>query len=291
MPPESQFDIFTTTHGVRPIEYLHRFTESAVNLMQNWGFDGLDIDWEYPTGRPDALVSLVSHTRAELDRYEEKHGDGYHFLLTVAASARASMYAGMEWGMADEALDAWFIMSYDYSGAWVDKSAHHANLHGEPGDGVEASTVDSVFGYIKNVPFPNKVILGMPIYGKSFTQVDATFGSEYDRPAGVDNILYKDITPNATGWSCGTDYDLVAAWCHDGERLISYDNIETVQLKVKWAMDTKLGGSMFWQSVGDKQGQDSLIEASCEQLTNFDQSHNNINYPRSEFAAIAGNQA
>ncbi|EXM15905.1 chitinase [Fusarium oxysporum f. sp. vasinfectum 25433] len=30
------------------------FAESAVTLMKDWGFDGIDVDWEFPTDNADA---------------------------------------------------------------------------------------------------------------------------------------------------------------------------------------------------------------------------------------------
>lgn len=70
------------------------FAQTAVALLADLGFDGLDIDWEYPQNDVDAqsYVSLLRTVRAELDGLASKLSQPSRFLLTVASSSGSSHY-------------------------------------------------------------------------------------------------------------------------------------------------------------------------------------------------------
>jgi len=54
--------------------------------MEDYGLDGLDVDYEYPTNDKQAVgyVELLKEMRAALDRHAVKKGKGCKFLLTVS---------------------------------------------------------------------------------------------------------------------------------------------------------------------------------------------------------------
>lgn len=66
------------------------FIKSATEMVLKYGFDGLDVDWEYPNRRDsvygkadiDNFTTLMKELRAEFDKYG--------LLLTVAVAAVAS---------------------------------------------------------------------------------------------------------------------------------------------------------------------------------------------------------
>jgi chitinase len=63
------------------------FVRSAVKLVEDYGLDGLDVDYEYPQNDAQArgYVDLLRELRVALDQHaRHKHAD-YRFLLTVSA--------------------------------------------------------------------------------------------------------------------------------------------------------------------------------------------------------------
>lgn len=64
-----------------------KFATSAVKLITDWGFDGIDIDWEYPADDVDKanFVKLVAACRDELDKYSRVNDLRYRFTLVWRA--------------------------------------------------------------------------------------------------------------------------------------------------------------------------------------------------------------
>lgn len=61
------------------------FVSSAVQLVEDYGFDGIDIDYEFPTTTAlgEGLASLVTELRAAFTSLASKKGDKVPYLITV----------------------------------------------------------------------------------------------------------------------------------------------------------------------------------------------------------------
>lgn len=72
---------FVTDAGKRA-----RFVSDAVKLVEDYGFDGIDIDFEYPSNaaQGDGLASLLSELRTALDNLAKQKGDTTPYLVTVS---------------------------------------------------------------------------------------------------------------------------------------------------------------------------------------------------------------
>lgn len=72
-------------------------------------------------------------------------------------------------------------MTYDASGSWDKTLNHHAPLYGPPGALSAAATVE--FYHSRGVPL-HKLILGAPLYSRSFVTRHAVCGNQYERVSG-----------------------------------------------------------------------------------------------------------
>ena len=172
------------------------FAQTAVALLADLGFDGLDIDWEYPQNDVDAqsYVSLLRTVRAELDGLASKLSQPSRFLLTVASSSGSSHYKQMRLNEMDRYVDFWNLMAYDFTGSWATVAGHQTNVFTSKNN--TASTPfdaeAAVDYYTKSAGImPQKVVLGMPLYGRVFAETAGPgspyigSGDTYDWEAGV----------------------------------------------------------------------------------------------------------
>ncbi|KAI1338921.1 chitinase [Xylariaceae sp. FL0016] len=274
------------------------FAQTAVTLMKDWGFDGIDVDWEYPADDTEAtnMVSLLQAIRDELDSYSAQSADGYHFLLSAAVPAGPAHYEQLKLSDMASLLDTFNLMAYDYAGSWDTTSGHQANLHVSTSNptATKFSTDAAVAAYIAAGVPAGKIVLGMPLYGRSF-----------ESTAGI-GLSYTGV--GSGSWEAGVwDYKVLprsgteiydaesgATYSYDSstKELISYDNVDMVQKKVTYLQSYGMAGSMFWEASGDRTDDGSLIAASYNAqggAGSLDKTENCLSYPDSQYDNIKAN--
>ncbi|KAJ6445801.1 endochitinase [Purpureocillium lavendulum] len=280
-------------NSVATPEQQKQFASSAVKLMGDWGMDGLDVDWEYPTNDDEAqkFVSLLKACREELDSYAKQSGHDYHFLLTVATAAGPDHYRQLDKPGMDRYLDAWHLMAYDYAGSWDKTTGHQANVNKSASnpESTKFDTVQAVDDYIQAGIAPEKIILGLPLYGRSFANTNG-LGEAFTGVGGgtiEQGIwLYRDLP--RTGAKVEVDEAVGAAWSYDptAKELVSFDNPQSAKLKVDYLKSKGLGGALFWEASGDKTGDDSIVGTVASSLGQLEQSDNMLSYPASQYDNI-----
>lgn len=273
-----------------------RFAKSAVALVQDLGFDGLDIDWEYPSSEKEAadFVSLLRTVREELDASTSRNHQN-RFLLSIAVSAGPQHYSSLDMSAMDPYLDHWSLMAYDYVVASDNLTAHQANLYASKVDpkSTPYNTDDAVTAYLDNGVPSAKIVLGIPIYGRSVVNSTGPGTRAVSDPngsweAGVWD--YKAL-PKA-GATEFYDPRIGAAYSFDNStgNWITYDTVFSVTQKASYVGRRALGGGMFWETSADKpRGQGSLISAFADVFgggASLQAVGNELSYPESKYDNI-----
>lgn len=179
------------------------FNASAVEFIRQYGFDGVDVDYEYPSSMKDSGnpidFAISNKCRGQLmDNYEvfmsqlrvalDEAGiaDGRKYMLTIAAPSSGYLLRGMEdFALGDE-LDYVNIMTYDLHGAWNHFVGPQAALfdNGKDGElaaaGVYTTSQYQGIGYLntawayqyfRGVFPPAKINIGIPYYTRGFQGV------------------------------------------------------------------------------------------------------------------------
>lgn len=269
-----------------------RFSKSAVTLMKDWGFDGIDIDWEYPDNDDEAtnFDLLLQAVRDELDSYASQNSPGHRFLLSIAAPAGSEKYSKLHLANISNVVNRINLMAYDYSGSWDSTSGHNANLFPYKSSASPFNTDNTIRDYIEAGVLPEKVVVGMPVYGRSFEGNLGIGKSFSDVGQGSwERGVWDYKTLPKPGAEIKYDQDAQAYYSYDASmrELISYDTPDCVRRKVEYILKHGLGGSMFWEASGDKKGNESLISTNYNFLNALDASENWLNFPDSRYANTA----
>lgn len=228
---------------------------SHVCLSPQYGFDGIDFDWEYPAdtgrgGQPADKANyalLVQAVRTAFNNIPED------FEISMAVPISTSkLDVGYDLVSLSQNLDFLNLMAYDIHGSW--------DWPKEIGAHSDMSFIENTVDYMIQQGTPSeKIVLGLGAYGRIYTLSDSSCidigcpfsGAAYGGCAGADGFMpyftideyvssgnYNSKTLNPTTGSM----ELVV----DGNKWISYDNKETFEIKATFASNTCLGGYMWW---------------------------------------------
>ncbi|XP_076166260.1 chitotriosidase-1-like [Ptiloglossa arizonensis] len=251
----STFSQVAANAGVRS-----QFVQNVVQFLQRYNFDGFDVDWEYPNqlgGQyydQDNFVSLLRELRQALDQH------GYTLSAAVAA---AQSSAALSYHIAQVAQYVHFInlMAYDFHGSWNNYVGINAPLYASSGDTGYAAelNVNAAVRYWLSQGAPaDKINLGIPSYGRSFTLTNpgnhglgapssgAGTAGPYTRQAGM--LGYYEICSDLRqgGWTVVRDQQQRVPYAYEGNQWVGYDDPTSVREKANYINSLGLGGAMLW---------------------------------------------
>ncbi|CAL9735840.1 chitinase 4 [Monosporozyma servazzii] len=251
------------------------FIQSCVDTMFEYGFDGIDLDWEFPEDdgvEPMKYYEIIQGLRRQLDRLETTiFGESSRkFHLSVATPAFEEKLKILPIDKMDKYVDLWNMMTYDYYGEWSEYTGIHCNLYGNPSDKNKDSGLngDAAIKYMISkykIP-PRKLVLGMVLYGRSFTHVQASISNKSTLPQCIGRKFsgVGGATKDEPGmWPYNRlplpnsqevyEPQSGAAFCYNPQTktMVGYDNIKSVQQKAMYIKDFKLAGTFWWESSGN----------------------------------------
>ena len=224
----------------------------------------------------------------------------------------------------DQVLDFWNMMAYDFcehvvlpydnrlliqpfsrvAGSWDKIANHQANLFGGP-----ISASQAVTWYINQGVPRSKIVLGIPLYGRSFLNTEGP-GTPFQGigQGSWEQGVYDYRALPLPGSYVLRDEQAAASWAYNYQtkEMVSFDSEEVGRWKGEWIAREGLGGSMFWELSGDKgtpregmeggPGKDpqpgrSLVTVVKEAMGPLDQSPNWLTYEGSKWDNIRNGTA
>jgi chitinase len=245
------------------------FIQSAVEFIDRYHLDGLDIDWEYPglvgagnRFRPEDKQNytlLLKELRKRFDHETKKHHR--RLFITIATGAASDFLAHTEMGEAQKYVDTVNLMAYDYYEPGADLiTGQHAPLFADPADPKKISADRSVREYEQAGVPAAKIVLGVPFYGHVWGEVPDHEHGLFQTGKPVPNAFakYSDVSGSMLNNGYTRYWDAAASvpylYNPAAAIFVSYEDPESLALKCKYVRDHKLGGVMFWDYSADPSG-------------------------------------
>ena len=231
------------------------FASSLKDLMEEYKFDGVDIDWEYKKllNKTDAAhyVDLVRAMRNAIDK-----------VIGVTIFRIPERVSSLDYTSLNDLVDYYSLLSYEYSGAVWSK---HTGFN-TPLPDIKTSTKALLeFGVSEK-----KLYIGLAFYGQQFGDVGSGnvesngLNELFDKQSSNSmRIDYKDIQDVSTAQY---DPNAAAVYIYQESKkvLITFDNIESIRAKCEYIKSRDNAGAMVWELGGDKNGE--LLKAVVKSL-------------------------
>ncbi len=255
------------------------FADSIVAFITEHGFDGVDLDWEYPVGgglssngrRPEDKTNftlLMAKIREKLD--VQGSIDGKHYLLAFAGAAGSFYAANTELEKLSNYVDFATIMTYDMHGPWAGSlTDFNAPLYRptESSPQFKWSCEDAVNLWISKGFPKEKILMGLPFYGIKFNGVTDANSGLYQSFSSGGSISYDRIVSTYLSNAAYNRFihnEARVPWLFDGSTFISYDDTDSVSQKALYIKEKQLGGAAIWEISQNADG--SMLRAVYDHI-------------------------
>ena len=241
-----------------------RFVSEITAFCLANGYDGVDLDWEYPANASDRenLTLLVREIRAYWNQYAPR------LVLTMTIGATDWSARNFDVAALHPLLDWLGVMTYCYYGSWSGMSGHNAPLYANPLDPMKAGAADQslreYFHGVRGVPY-EKMTLGIPFYGLTFTGTTQLYHSAASGAA----TFYRNIVNlgYASHWDGVSQVPYLTSAANGGT-IVPFDDPASVRLKCQYAKSMGLAGVAIWELSQDLVaiGNQPLLAAVGEEM-------------------------
>jgi chitinase len=247
--------------GLEASGEVRTLVDNIAAFEKEHGYDGVDIDWEYPAPGADRkfLVDLMARLRKSNARY----------VLSIDAAPWGG--DGYDLKHLKLSLNYVNIMMYDCAGPWTAYGQLNSPIFWDwhdpapwecqPGGSVDgAATI-----FLKQMP-GDQLNMGTPFYGYHYHTIDQLFGlcPHLGSDGACDNSVTSgsygtDFKPliNRNGWQTFYDPKAFVPYMvrNDGTGYITYDDPFSTYFRV-WYSDwqRRLGGTFMWSLDADYDG-------------------------------------
>ena len=243
----------TSTYELRAV-----FISSIIDKIIAFGYDGVDIDWEYPQTieQKNNLTYFIEELDSVFYSFDPQ------LLITMAVPISNWSGQWLDMSALRPHVDFFNAMTYDIHGGWSSHAGHNSPLYQSPPGDADGS-VETGINYLVNTRgLPeNKINMGIPFWGKKYNA--STINGSFT--GSVIDMYYSEILPLiGNGWTY--EWDNIAK-CpflvkEDQSKIITFDDPISIQHKCEFAQSRNLGGVMVWAlGYDDMNSEESLTES------------------------------
>ena len=215
------------------------FAKDCRRVVDDFGLDGIDIDWEYPTQSSAGISSSPDDTKHFTLLMRDLRQELGNKLLTCATIASGEY---IDFRSCISYIDMVNVMSYDMG----NPPYHHSALY--PSEITNWMTTSAAIEAHLKAGVPcEKLVMGMPLYGRG----KQGYTTEPDSTKGVTERWHEQsMVPY-----------LVDA---QGNLVMGFENERSIGIKCQYIIDHRLRGGMYWE-YGDEH-QEKLRNTICRIL-------------------------
>ena len=219
---------------------LTTFVNNIMNLVNTYGFDGVDLDWEgddFGSAYHTNMANLVAALRISLGSK----------ILTADIGVDDFAF----WAQQAANMDRLSAMTYDEAGNWNPYSWFNSALESDPCDCVWSLDLTRRRALAAGIPAA-KINLGLPFYGYISTGGNATGPRQSlaARPT-MTQLSYADIVTNYDVSSPNWDSVAQVPWISTPNGWVTFDNPQSITAKVQYIQKQGLGGWIIWNNNSD----------------------------------------
>ncbi|KAL7482088.1 hypothetical protein ACHAW6_007768 [Cyclotella cf. meneghiniana] len=248
-----------------------KFAHRCAQIITNYDFDGIDIDWRFPHDSkfPGSTVDmanyslLVSQVRDELDELGTEYGEDYGLSATLPCSS--DNIANVDINYLDIVLDELNLLTVDFHGPWDGIVGPSAPLYDQ--DGEDGLSVDScVSTYLDAGASREKINIALPFYGRrfflSFSGASELGQNCSENWAGdcSDSVTWQESGGSPSYFSIYQklpdlnitfDIQTMSSFAYSDVGLVSFDDERSICLKTEYVIKNELGGFVILELGGD----------------------------------------
>ncbi|MBO5903464.1 MAG: glycoside hydrolase family 18 protein [Tidjanibacter sp.] len=211
------------------------FAKDCLRVVNEFGLDGIDIDWEYPTNNAAGISASPDDTENfTLLMKELREALPKDKQLTMASVASGEYVNFKE---AIQYMDFVNIMTYDMASA----PKHHSGMYrSEMSPGITCE--EGILAHIEAGVPVEKLVFGMPFYGRASGALQGfnDYKNLVNLPADKFTAEWDDIAK--------APYIVEIA---TGDVVCTYDDPRSIAIKCDYIAAKGMKGAMYWDYDGD----------------------------------------